>query len=490
LQFAYIASKLPRGKPARYSLETNFQFRSKPRGIKPFGGAKKNVLMNWEQLLSLKRFGDVNKRLRKEQDETRLGFEVDYDRIIFSSEFRSLQDKTQVVPLSKTDFVHTRLTHSLEVSVVGRSLGRQVGKMLLEKYPHLQNIHEYQINDFGAIVASAALAHDIGNPPFGHSGEKAIGYFFKQGEGKMLQEQFSEKEYQDLCDFEGNANGFKILTESRDGRHGGLRLSYATLGAFMKYPKESLPKKPTPHIADKKYGFFQSEKAIFKDVALELGLLSRDKKNISFSRHPLAFLVEAADDICYTIIDFEDGINLGLIEEDYALEYLIKLVSERINTKKYNALNTKQDRVSYLRALAIGTLINEAASIFMANEDAILSGHFDKALMDISSYKAQIRDIIDISIKNVYQSTEVLNKEVAGYKILDGLLSAFVKAASNAYSEHLTPYDQLILKLLPETVTLTNASLYDNVMAICLFVSKLSDTKAMELYHRLRGTSI
>ena len=178
--------------------------------------------------------------------------------IIFSSEFRSLQDKTQVVPLSNTDFVHTRLTHSLEVSVVGRSLGRKVGQKVLEKHPYLKDVHGYQINDFGAIVAAAALAHDIGNPPFGHSGEKAIGEFFKTGEGRYFEDQLSKKEYEDLCSFEGNANGFKILTESRNGRVGGLRLSYATLGAFTKYPKESLPKKPTTHIADKKYGFFHS----------------------------------------------------------------------------------------------------------------------------------------------------------------------------------------------------------------------------------------
>ena len=303
--------------------------------------------MNWDQLLSLKRYGDTNKRLRKEQNEARLGFEVDYDRIIFSSEFRSLQDKTQVVPLSKTDFVHTRLTHSLEVSVVGRSLGRKVGELLLKKHPHLETIHGYKMNDFGAIVAAAALAHDIGNPPFGHSGEKAIGAYFREGKGAIFKSYFTDKEYQDLCDFEGNANGFKILTESRIGREGGLRLSYATLGAFMKYPKESLPKKPTAHIADKKYGFFQSEKDMFSDVANELGLISRSTEHISFNRHPLAYLVEAADDICYTIIDFEDGINLGLIEEEYALEYLINLVRETINTEKYNQLKSKEDRVSY-----------------------------------------------------------------------------------------------------------------------------------------------
>src|SRR5690606_21729060 len=353
--------------------------------------------MKWEQLLSLKRYGDTNKRLRKEQDETRLGFEVDYDRVIFSSEFRSLQDKTQVIPLSQTDFVHTRLTHSLEVSVVGRSLGRKVGLKLLKKYPHLQSIHGYQANDFGAIVAAAALAHDIGNPPYGHSGEKAIGEFFKNGIGKQFKTYLSEKEYQDLCDFEGNANGFKILTESRQGREGGLRLSYATLGAFMKYPKESLPKKPTTHIADKKYGFFQSEKDAFIDIANELGLIKRSQTNdISFSRHPLTFLVEAADDICYTIIDFEDGINLGLISEDYALEYLINLVRASINKENYNALTNTEDRISYLRALAINTLINETVDLFMTHEEELLKGEFSKALLDVSKYKAQIKDIITL----------------------------------------------------------------------------------------------
>jgi len=445
--------------------------------------------MNWEQLLSLKRFGDTNKRLRKEQDETRLGFEVDYDRVIFSSEFRSLQDKTQVIPLSQTDFVHTRLTHSLEVSVVARSLGRQVGRKLLEKYPHLQNIHGYQANDFGAIVASAALAHDIGNPPFGHSGEKAIGEFFKTGEGKQYRAQLSAKEYQDLCDFEGNANGFKIVTENREGRQGGLRLSYATLGAFMKYPKESLPKKPTKHIADKKYGFFQSEKEAFLDVANELGLISRSKTDISFSRHPLAFLVEAADDICYTIIDFEDGINLGLIQEEYALEYLINLVRETINTKKYNQLSNTQDRVSYLRALAINTLINEAVAIFIANEEAILKDEFKIALLDKSKYEAQINDIIKISVDNVYQSKEVIDKEISGYQVLNTLLSVYTNAINNNYNETPTNYDKLVLKRLPKTIAINEDNLYLRLLSICNYVSLLSDSKAIMGYKIIKGLS-
>ena len=245
--------------------------------------------MKWEQLLSLKRQGDTSKRLRKEQDDLRLGFEVDYDRIIFSAAFRSLQDKTQVIPLSKTDFVHTRLTHSLEVSVVGRSIGRLVGKKIIEKYPYLQEIHGFQANDFGAIVAAASLAHDIGNPPFGHSGEKAIGEYFSIGKGQKYKDQLTNKEWQDLIDYEGNANGFSVLTSSRPGNEGGLRISYATLGAFMKYPKESLPKKPTKNIADKKYGFFQTDSEFFQEVAEELGMIpNKTGKDIGFERHPLA----------------------------------------------------------------------------------------------------------------------------------------------------------------------------------------------------------
>mgnify|MGYP000365504343 CR=1 FL=1 len=444
--------------------------------------------MNWEQLLSLKRFGDTNKRLRKEQDETRLGFEVDYDRIIFSSEFRSLQDKTQVIPLSQTDFVHTRLTHSLEVSVVGRSLGRQVGLEILKKYPHLKEIHGYQVNDFGAIVATAALAHDIGNPPFGHSGEKAIGEFFKTGKGKQFQKQLSDKEYHDLCDFEGNANGFKILTQSRKGREGGLRLSYATLGAFTKYPKESLPKKDTNHVADKKYGFFQSEKSVFIDLAKDLGLIqTRKGKDTSFARHPLAFLVEAADDICYTIIDFEDGINLGLINEDFALEYLSNLVRTSINITKYNSLMNTPDRVSYLRALAINTLINEAVTVFMKNEDEILKGNFSTALLDKSKYEAQINDIIKLSVENMYQSKEVIENEIAGYEVITVLLNVFIAAANSTFYGDASNYHKLILKLLPTTLPSNEPELYLRLLNVCHYVSSLSDSQAVLTYKKIRG---
>ena len=444
--------------------------------------------MNWEQLLSLRRQGDSSKRLRNEQDETRLGFDVDYDRIIFSPEFRSLQDKTQVIPLSSTDFVHTRLTHSLEVSVVARSLGRKVGVKILEKYPSLETIHGYKANDFGSIVAAAALAHDIGNPPFGHSGEKAIGHFFKNGSGKNYKSELTPKQYQDLCDFEGNANGFKILTQDVKGRPGGLRLSYATLGAFTKYPKGSLPIKPNSHIAFKKYGFFQSESETFSLLAKELGLLKlEDSPETLYSRHPLAYLVEAADDICYTIIDFEDGINLGLIEEDYALEYLIKLVKDNIQTDKYNSLTNKKARVSYLRALAIGTLIDDAVSLFIENEALILDGSFGVSLLEKSRYKAQMDDIIKLSIDKVYNSDEVIDKEISGFEVINELLFRFSNAVNNCYHGTGSHYDKLILKLFDSELDYKNDKLYDRMMAVCSLVASYSDSNAILIYRKIKG---
>lgn len=445
--------------------------------------------MQWERLLSLKKQGDKQPRIRKEQDPTRLGFEVDYDRIIFSPAFRTLQDKTQVIPLSKTDFVHTRLTHSLEVSVVGRSLGRSAGSFILDKYPHLKELG-YQVNDFGAIVAAAALSHDIGNPPFGHSGEKAIGEYFLNGNGKNYKKELTDKEYQDLVSFEGNANGLMVLSSSMFGNEGGLRISYATLGAFMKYPKESLPIKPTNRIADKKYGFFQADKEFVKDVANELGLIPNKTGNdIGFERHPLAYLVEAADDICYTIIDFEDGINLGWIDEEFALEYLIKLVKDSINSSKYNELTTREDRISYLRALAIGRMINEVIDVFKENEDRILAGDFPYALTDKSRFKAQLDDIIKICVKKIYQSNEVTQKEITGYKVISVLLDTFTTAYNNDFEGKASNYDKLILRMLPEKYKAKETnSVYERLLQMCHFVSLLTDGNALQIYHIIQGS--
>lgn len=437
--------------------------------------------MQWDQLLSLRRHGDNQKRLRAEQDPTRSGFEVDYDRIIFSAAFRNLQDKTQVIPFSKTDFVHTRLTHSLEVSVVGRSLGRVVGQQLLHKYPELATIG-YTSNDFGAIVAAASLAHDIGNPPFGHSGEQAIGAYFLNGAGAAFQNQLTKTQYHDLTHFEGNANGLKILMETRPGIPGGLRLSYATLGAFTKYPKASLPHRPTHHVADKKFGFFQAQQEDYLAVATDLGLLQADN---TIRRHPLAYLVEAADDICYTLIDFEDGINLGWISEDYALEYLINLVKDNINTKKYQSLTTKKDRLAYLRALSISTLIQEASELFMAHEVEIMSGNCMTSLTEKSKYKAQINDIIDLSIRNIYQAQEVIEKELKGYQVIHRLLDVFVGAATRKNENNASAFDKLALQCLPETIVLPHDDIYRLLLNVSSYVASLTDGKALEWYQKM-----
>ncbi|MDO4727779.1 MAG: dNTP triphosphohydrolase [Bacteroidota bacterium] len=446
--------------------------------------------MQWDKLLSLRRFGDTETRIRKKQDPTRVGFEVDYDRIIFSAAFRALQDKTQVIPLSKTDFVHTRLTHSLEVSVVGRSLGRSVGQFILSKYPHLQDLG-YTVNDFGAILAAASVAHDIGNPPFGHSGEKAISEYFLNGKGKRFQSELSDSEYQDLISFEGNANGISVLCSSMYDLEGGLRLSYATIGAFMKYPKESLPVKPTTAISNKKYGFFQSDKPFIQEVAQELGLIPSNHQNyVGYLRHPLAFLVEAADDICYTITDFEDGINLGWINEEFALEYLQDIVKDSIKTKYYS-YKVKEHRVAYLRALAIGSMIQEVITVFKNNEELILKGAFNHSLTQQSKFKNQLDYIIRKCVDNLYQSTEVTQKEIIGHKIIATLLDTFISAYNNKYLGTETTYDKLILRLLPEKHQLYHSdSLYLRLLSICHFVSLLTDGNALELYKIIQGNKI
>lgn len=441
--------------------------------------------MQWENLLSLQKHGDSKPRKRMEQTEDRLDFEVDFDRIIFSAPFRLMQDKTQVIPLSKTDFVHTRLTHSLEVSVVGRSLGRLAGKSILQKHPHLIDLG-YQIHDFGAIVAAACLAHDIGNPPFGHSGEKAIGEFFEFGKGKEFQSQLTPKQWQDLVKFEGNANGFSLLTNSRPGMEGGLRLTYATLGAFLKYPKESLPHNPTNQIEDKKFGVFQKDLETFVSVTNALGLIKKDTPDWSFYRHPLVYLVEAADDICYTIIDFEDGINKGLISEDYALEYLIQLVKDRIDNEKYRMLPSKEDRMSYLRALAIGALIADAVHIFNENEKAILKGNFPVSLMAKSKYLAQMEDIIRISVPKIYQSDEVIQKELKGYQIIQHLLQCGVFASERNFEGKTTNFDRLFLKQIPEKYWKNINETYHRLLGMAQFVSMLTDGKAVELYQLVK----
>jgi dGTPase len=382
------------------------------------------------------------------------------------------------------------------VSSVGRSLGRIAGAEILKRYPHLKDIHGYNASDFGAIVAAACLAHDIGNPPFGHSGEKAIGEYFKTGNGRKYQIELTQEEWTDLTSFEGNANGFRLLTDSGQGVEGGIRLSYATLGAFTKYPKESLPKYESPiSVIEKKYGFFQTGKDAFGEIAKELKLMRfRDSNYKNWVRHPLAFLVEAADDICYSIIDFEDGLNLGLIPEEYALEYLIPVVKDKLIKEKYFQMKLDSDRYSYLRALAIGELVNDVCNIFLNNEDSIMNGTFTKSLIEKSKYKAAVEDIKKTTMERVYKSRKVVEIEAAGFMVLGGLMDVFIKAVNNLFENNQTSYDILILDLIPTEYIGDNRvpdeSLYKRVLNICAYVSSMTDSYAISLFKKLKGIEL
>ena len=446
-------------------------------------------MQNWEQLLSLNKLGDTKKRLRKEDNPSRSAFEVDYDRVVFSTAFRRLQDKTQVIPLSKTDFVHTRLTHSLETSVVGRSLGREIGYHILEKNPQLQHQHHYKIDDFGAIIAAACLAHDIGNPPFGHSGEKAIGEYLQHGNGIRFKNQLPAEIYQDLIDFEGNANGFKLLVD-QNALGMPLRTTFATLGAFLKYPKPSLPKKPSPHVADKKFSFFTQQKNQFDELVAHLELIPLNKEQSRFCRHPLAYLVEAADDICYTIIDLEDATNLGWIDEDKSIELLNPFIKDKFDWKIYNDLSRKNERLSYLRALSINGLINEAKHQFINNEENIISGKMSKPLLKASSLSPAIDEIIDFSVKHIYQSREVTQKEIAGYQILNELLDFFTNAIERINKGKATNLDQLVARSFLKDLNYENEDTADWLINCCSFVASLTDGEAVRIHRKLKGNHI
>ena len=438
--------------------------------------------MNWLQLLSHKRPGETK---TVAHDQTRSRFEQDYDRIIFSHPFRKLQDKTQVFPLPEDDFVHTRLTHSLEVSVVGRSLAKNAGTYLLEKYPELVNAG-YSIHDFGGIVGAACLAHDLGNPPFGHSGEDSISSFFLTNKnGKAFQEKVSKKEWKDLTTFEGNAQGLRILNSKGNG---GLKLTYATLGAFTKYPLSSSCTKEKGRKSQKKFGYYQCNKDLFAEMAYEMGLVKLD--DAKWSRHPLAFLVEAADDICYHIIDLEDGCRLGLVPFNQVKSLLAEIIGESYSEEKVQKIESQNERLGTLRAMAIGQLIQECSDAFIENEPAMLDGSFDKDLTGLIPSAPAMKKIINLSIEKIYRSKLVLEKEAGGYEVIDNLIEAFATAVyANKFDQPL-PKHKSILRLLPEEyeVQLNNAdSVYEALQIVIDFISGLTDSHAVRLYKTIKG---
>lgn len=452
--------------------------------------------MNWINLLGAFRHGDKEARPLSEA-QNRSIFEQDYDRIIFSTPFRRLQDKTQVIPLPEYDFVHNRLTHSIEVSSVGRTLGKIVGTALLEKYPELKSM-QLSHHDFGAIVAAASLAHDIGNPPFGHSGESAISEYFVNGKGAVYQSKLSAAEWNDITRFEGNANGFRILTNSASGAAGGLRLSYPTLAAFTKYPKESLPILQKGRASEKKYGYFQSEQTLFDELALRLGLMQVHHHEANYyRRHPLAFLVEAADDICYHIIDFEDGLRMGWIDFEWAEKLLIPIAGSAMYKASYDSLQYMEEKASYLRAVAINSLIKEMADIFLAHEEEILQGTFDTSLIKLSKHTNEIDQIKSISLQKVYKAKQVIEIEAAGFEVIGGLLDMFLKALNQICMPNAIKMQykhKKIAELLP--LHLQNPkkeireSEYLQIISVCEFVASLTDRHAISLFRKLKGIEL
>ena len=436
--------------------------------------------VNWSTLLSSQRLGQS----LSIQEGSRSAFEQDYDRIIFSHPFRRLQDKTQVHPLPEDDFVHTRLTHSLEVSSVGRSLGKRTAETLLQRHPELTK--QFSIFDFGAVVAAASLAHDLGNPPFGHAGEDALSEFFRKR--PVWRGDLTEAQWSDLLSFEGNAQGFRILNQVSYG----LKLTLATLGAFTKYPCPShFDGRDTSRKSQKKFGFFDSERERFAAVATSLQLASPAPG--VWHRHPLAFLVEAADDICYSIIDLEDGCNLGLIPFDETVELLAPILGEKLHRGKLGRDESLNKKLGTLRALAIGELIEACTGIFLDEEQGILEGKFDGALTDRSIFRDALKEISKHSVERIYRARHVVEIEAAGHEVLPGLLEEFLTAA-RVYQkgEKSRKYQNLALLLPAEVRRELRESEHPYLLARAVidFVSGMTDKHALNLYRKIKGMSL
>ncbi|MXV39102.1 dNTP triphosphohydrolase [Flavobacteriaceae bacterium Ap0902] len=458
--------------------------------------------ITWNNCFSPKRYG-----ASRQDADNRTQYERDWDRIIFSSPFRRLQNKTQVFPLPEEIFVHNRLTHSLEVASVGRSLGHMIGEKLCElnEVKADGNAYEFYRNSLKNVIASACLAHDLGNPAFGHSGEEAISKFFKKRntenkENKAFRAQFSTQEWQDLTHFEGNANALRILTMQQKGRiKGGFKLTYSTLAAILKYPCESkLSNKKFIH--RKKYGFFKIDEKAFLNIAEELNLV-RDTSvtnGIAYKRHPFVYLVEAADDIAYNIIDFEDAHRLGILSYNQVRDAFIQLIKANSKAdldfinKRANAFRADaNESIAYLRANAIGALTYQCANVFWENRDTILQGDFNQSLINsLPVIQNTLKEIKEVSIDKIYNDRSVVQLELAGFRIMSGLVEDFVTAALTPKQERDTEQKK-ILSLLPQQFLFEEEDTpYEKTMVMIDFIAGMTDLYALKLYRKSRGIEL
>jgi len=452
----------------------------------------------WQNLFSSIRLGKpVDSSGQEQHTYQRTAFQRDYDRLIFSSPFRRLQNKTQVFPLPGSVFVHNRLTHSLETASVGRSLGNSVGNALADLNENREMGEEavdFYRNQLGNVVAAACLAHDIGNPPFGHSGESAISqYFIHRPE---LANGLTQAEWKDLTHFEGNANAFRVMTHRFLGRReGGFCLTYSTLVSFIKYPCAADAMDKT-RLSTKKYGFFQSEREKFDTLARHFEMRQLQHAPLAFARHPFVFLVEAADDICYRIIDLEDAHRLGIIDYTTAIGLFMELNMALKGMKNIDRIrkgleqvgeSDKNERLGYLRAVTINNLVAACVDAFMANRHSILEGRHEESLLDgiISEAKTVIGKLEHLSIEKIYNHPSSVEVEIAGYKVLGGLLAEFVPAVLNPESA----YSRKLISLIPEQYHYHGTETYRRIQTAVDFVSGMTDLYAVEMYRKLTGVA-
>ncbi|AYZ15036.1 deoxyguanosinetriphosphate triphosphohydrolase [Chryseobacterium arthrosphaerae] len=447
--------------------------------------------MNLNQIFTNQRTGN-----NPHTKASRTDFQRDFDRIIFSSAFRRLQNKTQVFPLPGSVFVHNRLTHSLEVSSVGRSLGSIIGEFIAEDFNSelTEDSKNFYLYNLGNVIAAACLCHDVGNPAFGHSGEDAIASYFERNE-KDLKSKFNEKEWADLVNFEGNANAIRVLAQQQQGKDaGGIQLTFSTLASIAKYPCEAVAKKKGI-IHRKKFGFFQNEKEIFLEIAKGTRLIAENEEPYIFKRHPFVWLVEAADDICYNIIDMEDAHRLGIVSTSDCENLFFELVKSESNDidrvkSKLASISNENEKISYLRAKAINALINKSLEIYKQNFETILEGNLDKGLLDI--YKSEnnaLQDIESFSIEKIYNHKAVVEIENAGYNVMYELLDHFIPSILKPEEERKS-YDKKALKLLPRQFVYDNGTDYQKVLGIIDFVSGMTDNYATDLYRKIKGIDI
>lgn len=442
--------------------------------------------MEWKQLISNKRFGQEHKHAERHDDRSE--FKRDYDRLIFSSAFRRLQNKTQVFPLPGSIFVHNRLTHSLEVASVGMSIGNDISRRVIQKRPELKDT---LVEEIGTIVSAACLAHDLGNPPFGHSGEKAIQTFFSEGPGQKIKPMVSSEFWDDITHFEGNANAFRILTHRFKGRRqGGFVMTYSMLASIVKYPFAS-------SLAGNhgKFGFFASEAESYRKIADELGIFCKSAlgEPLKYARHPLVYMVEAADDICYEIMDIEDSHKLKILSfaetEHLLLSFFDGDIQQKIRQRIIDEeMTDENEKVVYMRASVIGKLENECVAAFLAHEEEILAGTFEGSLIDHISerQKKAYKECEKISYSKIYQSKPVLDIELSGYQIMATLMEVFIEAAVNPSRF----YSKQLLRRVSSQYDIENENLEERIMAVIDYISGMTDIYALDIYQKINGISL